>query len=582
MAAKVNSLRLELQRKPNDFLALFELASALHALDFRHPDGGSRVPEAERLYRRAARLAPQRKQKAAINSNLGALLLSAGRLQAALEVINVTLEEAEALGMQKTEVYVGSLFNSAKVYLQLGRDAEANAALARVVLAAKGVSGPSYLKGWAAMKTFTPEQVAEMEAATKYMRLQKKGVKEERLSTPKFVWWQQQKEEWDFLDGIALTDEAWVYYSLYRAYQALGWDGAVQYDRAHEERITRGIQALFQPAQPDSADPKHVFYRRLDPTPIFVVGMPRSGSTLIEQILASHSQVWGAGEDTQLAPLVPQVIQLLQRGGEINAADIAAVGRRYVAEMRARLPAEHKGVRWIVDKMLRNAWNVGFIQMMLPDACILHAERHPADTGLSCFAQPFEGRGTPWASNLTNIAHQMQLLQSMMDHWDRVLPGKVLHVRYCDLVRDQEGTTRRILEHCGIPWEDSVLRFHETKRQVSTASVSQVRQALYFSSVGRWRHYARGLVPLLLPLWPQIQAYEAETGLESSATLLEELVSEAEEAEARALLEQLGLTEESDRAAAEGQMHLDEEPAGAEDEVAQADPLHEAWRKDEL
>jgi hypothetical protein len=165
-------------------------------------------------------------------------------------------------------------------------------------------------------------------------------------------------------------------------------------------------------------------------------------------------QVWGAGEDTALAPLLPDLLAVLQGGGEIEAARIAAVGGRYIKEMRERLPPERAGARWFVDKMLRNAWwvvrcfggallrcvcllncrraatpalhalstlepqstramlawpqpvrccrNLGFIAMMLSDACIIHAARHPADTGLSCYAQPFEGRGTPWASNLTS------------------------------------------------------------------------------------------------------------------------------------------------------------------------------------
>ncbi|KAI7835611.1 hypothetical protein COHA_010488, partial [Chlorella ohadii] len=401
---------------------------------------------------------------------------------------------------------------------------------------------------------------------------------ERSLSASRAAAWRALRQRWGWLDGLSAVDRSWMYWGAFHAYQQEGrydsaWkalhegnalqDAAQPYDPQQDEALTRSIMRMFQPPKRGSSDAAEAYYAALLQgagghrdarfRPVFVVGLPRSGSTLIEQVLASHSQVWGAGEDTALAPLLPELLAVLNSQGNVEASRIAAVGRKYADEMWARLPPERQQgggssssggtsssgsaggsaggsqgqVRWVVDKMLRNWWHVGFIAMMLPDACIVHAVRHPADAGLSCYAQPFEGRGTPWASNLSHIAHQIQLVHRLGEHWDAVLPGRVLHLRYEDLVRDQEAASRRLLAHCGIPWEPAVLRFHETQRTVATASLAQVRQRLYGSSVGRWRHYARQLAPLLRPLRQLILRYEQQAGLDSSEQLLAQVLDEA-------------------------------------------------------
>ncbi|KAI3431774.1 hypothetical protein D9Q98_010530 [Chlorella vulgaris] len=552
--ARVAALRRTLDSHPANFNAALELATTLHQLDHAAPNGGKRVPEAAAAYRRAAQLAASPAARAYVNSNLGALLLAGGRVGEAADAMHETLALARQLDMQRSDLYVGTLFNLAKAEQQLGRQEASQALMGQVLELADGVAGGTYLKAWAALKAPSPAQLKEMAACARYLRRKRTGVDEAGLSGRQRTAWHELQARWSWLDGLSEADQSWIGFGLFHAYQQAGrfedaWralheanqlqDRAAPYDPAQDDANTAAILAMFQPPKPASADPAEATYAALmrgaagfsgGPTrPIFVVGMPRSGSTLVEQILASHSQVWGAGEDTALAPLLPDLLAVLRGGGEVRAAEIQEVGLRYQAEMRGRVPPERaESVVWIVDKMLRNMWNVGFIAMMLPDACILHAARHPADAALSCYAQPFEGRGTPWASNLTAIAHQVELVQRLADHWDVVLPGRVLHVRYEDLIRDQQRTTRRMLQHCGIPWEPGVLDFYTTQRTVATASLAQVRQRLYADSVLQYRRYAAHLAPLLSPMRHWILRYEREAGLESSAALLAEVLGGGE------------------------------------------------------
>ncbi|PSC69236.1 sulfotransferase [Micractinium conductrix] len=555
LEAEVATARAAAAAAPDSFEAQLALAGALHRADHAAPNGGKRVPDAAAAYRRAAALAPGGPASPAaayVLSNLGALLLSGGRVGEAGEVMNATLALAESLGMQRSDVYVGTLFNLAKAEQQRGEQERSQALLLQVVESARGVAGASFLKAWAGLKSFSPEQLAEMEEIQRYLRRARQGpVDEAALSRGERHAWQALQARWGWLGALSPADQSWFNFALWAAYQQAGrheeaWqalaegnalqDAAAPFDPAQDTGNVAAIVRMFQPPKPSSADPGDAFYAALmrgeagfrDPPglrPIFVVGMPRSGSTLVEQILASHSQVWGAGEDTALAPLLPDLLAVLHApSGQVEASNIAAVGARYIADMRGRVPSDRPEARWVVDKMLRNMWHIGFIAMMLADPCILHATRHPADAGLSCFAQPFEGRGTPWANNLTHIAQQLELVQRLADHWDAALPGRVMHVRYEDLIRDQEGTTRAMLAHCGIPWEPSVLSFHTTQRTVATASLAQVRQRLYSSSMLRWRRYARQLAPLLRPLRSAILRYEREAGLESSAALLAEVL----------------------------------------------------------
>jgi tetratricopeptide (TPR) repeat protein len=231
--------------------------------------------------------------------------------------------------------------------------------------------------------------------------------------------------------------------------------------------------------------------------PIFIVGMPRSGSTLLEQILASHSCVFGAGEIDDFAKAVTDLPGASENFPEFISHlphdDLRRLGRRYVESVSAKAP----GVMRITDKLLSNFANVGLIHLTLPNAHIIHAYRDPVDTCLSCFSLLF-GDDQPYTYDLAELGRYYRAYETLMRHWRAVLPeGVMIEVRYEDVVANLERQARRVIAHCGLEWEDRCLQFHQTERPVQTASVTQVRRPIYHDSVGRWRPYRDLLRPLL-------------------------------------------------------------------------------------
>jgi tetratricopeptide (TPR) repeat protein len=214
--------------------------------------------------------------------------------------------------------------------------------------------------------------------------------------------------------------------------------------------------------------------------PIFIVGMPRSGTTLAEQILASHAEVYGAGELTFWE----------------GAAAESGMMSRIATACLERLGAISAGARRVVDKMPGNFMNLGLIHAALPGARIIHMRRHPIDTCLSIYFQTFS-TAHPYANDLHDLAHYYGQYVRMMAHWREVLPANtLLEVPYEALVADQEGWTRRLVEFIGLPWDPNCLEFHRTQRVVITTSKWQVRQKIHTASVGRWRNYADYVGPL--------------------------------------------------------------------------------------
>jgi tetratricopeptide (TPR) repeat protein len=235
-----------------------------------------------------------------------------------------------------------------------------------------------------------------------------------------------------------------------------------------------------------------------DFAPIFIVGLPRSGSTLVEQILASHSSIEGTFE-------LPNVLTIVREFDHANPEhdaypeNVLAVpreqftllGRRYIEETAPI----RSGRPHFIDKMPNNFSHVGLIHSMLPSAIIIDVRRHPMDSCFSTYKQYF-AEGQTFSYDLADLGRYYRCYLSLMDHWDQVLPGKVLHLQYEELVRDPEANIRRLLSHCGLDFELACLAFHETKRPVRTASAEQVRQPIYSSGVGYWRHFESQLEPL--------------------------------------------------------------------------------------
>jgi tetratricopeptide (TPR) repeat protein len=288
------------------------------------------------------------------------------------------------------------------------------------------------------------------------------------------------------------------------------------------------LRTLRQGMRPETyakfAEPGH------DSTkPVFVLGMPRSGTTLTEQIIASHPDAHGAGELKVLSRVLDGVVvnsSLIESAAETMGAStwvpggvdldcrklrFAERGVRYVEAITALAQAAGRpDAKRVVDKMPGNYFWTGLIPLILPNARIVHTRRHPMDTCLSNY-RIFFPDGMPWSYDLRALGQCYRAYHEHMQHWERNLPpGVLISVRYEDMVADTERQARRVLEHVGLPWDERCLRFYENGNAVKTASLTQVRKPIYASSVGRWRRFERFLQPLIQELGPLVDAYEQE------------------------------------------------------------------------
>ena len=251
-----------------------------------------------------------------------------------------------------------------------------------------------------------------------------------------------------------------------------------------------------------------------DDSPIFLVGLPRAGSTLLEQILASHSRVEGTAELPDVIALARQLDEEARGLGgagypevlsDLDRDRFRALGEEY---LRRTLP-QRRGAPRFIDKMPNNFAHVGLISLMLPNAKIIDARRHPMAACFSGFKQLFAA-GQHFTYGLEDIARYYATYVRLVDHWAEVLPGKVLTIRYEDVVADTEAQVRRMLAYCGLEFEPQCLEFHKTERAVRTASSEQVRQPVYRSALEQWRHYEPFLAPARAVLGPLVDRYERE------------------------------------------------------------------------
>jgi tetratricopeptide (TPR) repeat protein len=266
-----------------------------------------------------------------------------------------------------------------------------------------------------------------------------------------------------------------------------------EYDEPAQLDMMRHIEKVFTAEllrrRPEAGD--------LSPLPILIVSMPRSGSTLIEQILASHPRIHGAGElrfltratkafrGRRVEECFPEI------ANHLSAGQLRQYAAGYVEHLRSRAPAAER----VTDKMPSNYLYIGLTHMALPNARIIHARRDPLDTCVSCFSHNFGHKS--FTSDLGALGRYYRSYEVLMAHWRTVLPpGVMLEVQYEELVADFENHARRIVEFCGMDWDPRCLAFYETKRPVRTASVTQVREPIFTSSIGRWREYEPWLAPL--------------------------------------------------------------------------------------
>ena len=302
-------------------------------------------------------------------------------------------------------------------------------------------------------------------------------------------------------------DAAWDCYRRGNAKQRM----LEHYDPVQTETANDDIVETFDAAFLQSAAGQG----HPDAAPIFVLGLPRSGSTLIEQILASHSLVEGTSELPYLGRVATSLnrnradgVSYPRAARELRATHFKALGRDYLQRAQAH---RHSDRPRFVDKMPNNFPSIGFLHLILPNAKIIDIRRYPLDSTLSCYRQLF-AKGQTFVYDLMEVGEYFLEYQRMMDHWRAALPGRVLTVQYEDLITDFDHQLRRLLDYCELPWEDACANFHETDRPVRTASSEQVRQPIYAKSIHFWRNYEAHLgelIEILEPVLPRYAQYES-------------------------------------------------------------------------
>ena len=237
-------------------------------------------------------------------------------------------------------------------------------------------------------------------------------------------------------------------------------------------------------------------------TPIFIVGMPRSGTSLAEQILASHPDVYGAGElpdignmVNRLASKVGTSIRYPESISDITKSELNQLANSYIELLANKVGNE----KFVTDKMPLNAIHLGFISLLFPNARIIHCTRDPRDTCLSCYFKNFSGEHA-YAYSLDSLGKFYRMYEQLMEHWNRVLPNPIFELSYEEIVENTEKSIREMINFCDLEWNDACLNFHKTKRTVATASHDQVRKRMYSSSVGRWKSYEKHLDELIAAL----------------------------------------------------------------------------------
>jgi tetratricopeptide (TPR) repeat protein len=326
-------------------------------------------------------------------------------------------------------------------------------------------------------------------------------------------------------DALQADDRFHLHFSLGKALEDAG-DFAASFTQYAEGNRLRRLQLHYD------ADDNTAFVRRSEALftpaffaaragcgaaqadPIFIVGLPRSGSTLIEQILASHSRVEGTMELPDILGIARdlggrggrgQVSRYPERLSELGADELRELGERYLRQTRIQRRSDKP---CFIDKMPNNLAHVGLIHLILPNARIIDARRHPLACCFSAFKQHF-ARGQAFSYDLADVGRYYRDYVELMAHFDGALPGRVHRIIYEQLVADTESEVRRLLEYCGLPFEEACLRFYENDRAVRTASSQQVRKPIYRDAVDQWRHYDSWLDPLRQALGPVLESYPA-------------------------------------------------------------------------
>lgn len=460
-AAAAVAYERAVQLDPQCYEALHQMGFALASLN--------RFDEAITSHRRALSLMPNDPRA---HEALGATLLFKHDMAAA----EASFRRSLALGSETATAWHG-LGSALKC---LGKFDEASACFRRAL--AINPEGASFFKGLVA----TGRQVADAGDVQRLAAL----LEQPGLPAIERVWAGFSLGK--LLDEADRYDEAFACYSaanlLFRETRA---NAGEHFDA---ETLGQTVDRMIQSFGPEFFAQRRDWGDRSE-LPVFVVGMPRSGTTLVEQIAASHPEVFGAGE----LPEISRLALSLSKSGDL------ATGKSWTAEAIAKASKFHVrylqslggSARRVIDKMPGNVFHLGLIATLLPSARVIFCRRDGRDNCLSCYFQQFAKNNLLYTYDLRDCARQYLETERLTGHWLRTLPVRVLEINYEEMVADQEGQSRRLIDFLGLPWDPACLEFHQTERQVVTASLWQVRQPIYTRSVGRWRHYERHLGPLL-------------------------------------------------------------------------------------
>ncbi len=481
-----------LRKNPNNVDALRFLGMVYHAQ-------GKKMDDAEALLRKATQIAPDFHQAF---SNLGRVLIDNNKSDEAIrtyrKLISLTPNDDDAYaGLGRASAHSGDTEGAVEAYrksLELNTDiASTHMALAhmektlgeqanalthyRNAIKLKPDLGESYWS-MANLKTCRFEQ-AEIEAMEE--QLQSSALSDRARINFEFALAKAYEDKNDYA-------EAWAHYHSGNQLKRTN----TEYDPIDHERHLENIKEVFG----KEFAATHAGSGCDDEGPIFVLGLPRSGSTLVEQILASHSQVEGTAELPNLSAIAAGTSRYRHDGlfypetaTAMSPRDFAAYGKEYLKQV-----AHHRveGAPFFIDKMPNNFIHVGWIRMTLPNARIINTRRHPMDSCLGAYKQLF-AKGQDFTYDMLELSEFYRGYVDIMEHWHTVFPGAVLDVHYEDTVTDLETQVHRLLDFCGLPFEEQCLRFHETKRAVKTASSEQVRQPIYKSALGLWKKYGSAL-----------------------------------------------------------------------------------------
>jgi tetratricopeptide (TPR) repeat protein len=488
------ALRQALRKNPKNVNAMRFLAMTYHRQN-------KNMSDAEALLRNAIAVAPDFHQA---YSNLGRVLIDNGKYADAKATYETLLslkpkDDDAWAGLGRARAYAGEVEGAAEAYREsLKLDPEVpgvHMALAHMLKTLGDQEGAlTHYRNAIRRKPDLGECYWSM-ANLKIFRFEQAEIDamEEQIRSSELS--DQSRVNLEFSLGKAYEDKedyagAWAHYHAGNQLQRK----LVDHDPVEHEEHLKEVRKVFDRAffQAHSESGLEA------PDPIFIVGLPRSGSTLVEQILASHSQVEGTAELPDIAEIAYGTGKYRHDGlayptttSVLTPRDFAAYGREYLQRV-----ARHRveGTPYFIDKMPNNFIHVGWIRATLPNAKIINTRRHPVASCLGAYKQLF-AKGQHFTYDMRELSEFYRSYVEIMAHWHDVIPGAVLDVHYEDTVTDLEGQVRRILDFCDLPFEDRCLRFYETRRAVKTASSEQVRQPIYTKALTLWQEYGEALDP---------------------------------------------------------------------------------------